>query len=277
MSKIPWIVLRNGIKMQMMGVGTYKVDTAKPMDEVIRKSVAVGFRCVDTAHRYHNEKQVGHSIRNCGVPRGELFLTTKIWNEDHGYKKTLEAYERSRALLGTEIDMLMIHWPCLMNGLYGETWRAIQELYQCGKVGAVGVSNFTIGHLEALKKLGGEQPMVNQIEMHPSFIQEPMLDYCRENGIQVAAWSALLRGDKQIFESETVRRLAEKYTKSAGQVILRYLTQLGAMVIVKASSEEHIRENAEVFSFDLTDRDLDELRNLNTGKRVFQDPDYYYL
>ena len=273
MSNIQNITLRNGVEVQMLGVGTYK---AVPMDTVIHTALDAGYRAIDAAEHYGNEAEVGAAMASSGYSRDALYLSTKIWNTDHGYKKTLEAFEKSRERLGTRIDTLLIHWPCPMNGLFQDTWRALQELYRKGELRAIGVSNFKVHHLEALRELGGEQPMINQIEMHPFFIDYEMLSYAAKNGMTIEAWSPLLRyGD--VVQNETIAALGEKYGKSPAQIALRYLTQYGARVMVKASSRAHAEENAAIFDFALEKEDVALLQALNTGKRAFQDPDEYYL
>ena len=209
-------------------------------------------------------------------PRDSFYLSTKIWNEDHGYQRTLDVFEQSVERLRTEPDMLMIHWPCPMNGLYQETWRALQRLLQDGRVKAIGVSNFKVHHLEALKALGGVQPMVNQVEMHPFFIDWDMMRYTRENGMVMEAWSPLLRG-KTVISDPLIMETAGRYGRSPAQLAIRYLTQYGVRAIVKSSNPVHVSENASIFDFELTPEDMKLLQTLHTGKRFFQDPDDYYL
>lgn len=269
-------VLRNGIARQMIGVGTYKASVECSMKSVIHMALNLGYRGIDTAEHYGNEVQVGEAIGTSGVERNEIFLTTKIWNEDHGYDKTMKAFEKSQKCLGTYIDLLLIHWPCPMNGLYEETWKALQDLYKDGKVRGIGVSNFKTGHLEKLRRMGGELPMVNQIEMHPFFIDWDMLAYCKEYGICVEAWSPLLRG-KKLFEHPMIGEIASHHYKTPAQVTLRYLTQLGSRVLVKASDPEHARQNMEIFDFRLSEEEMTRMKTLNTGKRYYQDPDEYFL
>jgi diketogulonate reductase-like aldo/keto reductase len=268
--------LKNGIELQLIGIGTYKVSVNTDMTAVIRNAMDCGLRSIDTAEHYGNETEVGEAIRSCGYKREEIFLSTKIWNTDHGYEKAMEAYEKSRERLGTYIDMLLIHWPCPMRGLYLETWQALCELYRTGKVKAIGVSNFKIQHLEKLMELGLEKPMVNQVEMHPYFIDYELLEYCEKNGILVEAWSPLLRKG-EAAGNLLIDSMAAKFEKTPIQIVLRYLTQLGVRVLVKSSSKEHMSQNADIFEFTITQRDIEELKKLNTGKRVFQDPDEYYL
>lgn len=271
------MTLRNGVSLPVLGFGTYKLaDSQEDMNRAIKNGLNAGYRGIDTAEHYGCESMVGEAIRVSGYKREDIFLTTKIWNTDHGYERTIEAFAESEKRLGTYIDILLIHWPCPMKGLYQDTWRALQKLYEDGKVRAIGVSNFTISHLETLRGLGGVQPMVNQIEMHPGFIQEDMLEYCKEHGIAVEAWSPFLRG-KNIARQENIEKIAENHGKTPAQVVLRYLTQLGAAVMVKTASYEHAAANSEIFDFYLNDMEMETMMALNTGKRVYQDPDLYYL
>ena len=270
------VTLRNGVSVQMMGIGTYKASLKTPMDTVIKNCLDAGYRAIDAAEHYGNEAEVGEAIQKSGYDRDCLYLSTKIWNTDHGYRKTMEAYEKSRDRLKTRIDTLLIHWPCPMKGLYQETWKALEELYKKGELRAIGVSNFKVSHIETLREMGGELPMVNQIELHPFFIDYEMLEYAKRHDIVIEAWSPLLRyGD--VVKNEIICGLSEKYGKSPAQIALRYLTQFGVRVMVKASSKEHAVENAEIFDFELSPGDVELLKKLNTGKRAFQDPDDYYL
>ncbi len=272
-SIIPTVMLHNGVDVPVLSIGTYKV---QDLDSVIGAALEAGFTAIDAAEHYGNEAEVGEAISRLNQPRAKLYLSTKIWNEDHGYQRTLEAFEESAARLQTNPDMLLIHWPCPMKGLYQETWRALQHLYEQKKVAAIGVSNFTADHLRVLKALGGVQPMVNQVEMHPFYIDEQLLAYCREQHIIVEAWSPLLRGTT-VISDPLIRAMADKYNCSPAQLAVRYLTQYGVRVIVRSSKPAHIAENADIFRFKITDDDFNRLKELNTHKRFFQDPDEYYL
>lgn len=270
---IPNIKLNNGLYVPQLSIGTYKVEA---LQELISAGFNAGFDAVDAAEHYHNEAQVGDALAAIGRPREEYYLSTKIWNVDQGYHRSLEAFEESVSRLRTEPDMLLIHWPCPMKGLYQETWQAFQKLYAEGRVKAIGVSNFKISHLEALKELGGVQPMVNQIEMHPYYIDEEMLEYAAENNIVCEAWSPLMRG-KQIISDPLIVELAEKYHVAPAQLAIRYLTQYGVRVIVKSNNPIHLAENTKAFSFTIEDDDILKLKTLNRHERVFQDPDEYYI
>lgn len=273
MMRIPEKVMPNNVAVPAISIGTYKVND---VESIIRAAFDSGIMAVDAAEHYHNEAQVGQALANIGLSRKSFYLSTKIWNEDHGYQKTLDAFDASVSRLQTEPDMLMIHWPCPMNHLYGETWKALQKIYSDGRVRAIGVSNFKIHHLEYLKKLGGVQPMVNQIEMHPFYIDFEMLQYAKENNILVEAWSPLLRGTK-VISDPIIIRLAEKYNVSPAVLAIRYLIQYGVRVIIKSNNPLHVKENTGAFNFNISEEDIAQLQALNTGKRFFQDPDEYYL
>ena len=271
------VILQNGVEMPRLGFGTYKhAPEQESMNRAVRNGLNAGFRSIDTAEHYGNEAMVGEAIRCSGYKREELFLTTKIWNTDHGYHRTLEAFEESAERLKTYPDLLLIHWPCPMMNKYIETWQALQELYRQKKIRAIGVSNFKISHLEQLRKAGGVQPMVNKIEMQPYFIKKDMLEYCRKRKIFVSAWSPFLRG-KNIAEHKEIEIIASAHGKSPAQIVLRYLMELGAGITVKTASYEHARSNLEIYDFCLEKPEMDILDGLNTGKRVYQDPDEYYL
>ncbi|MDD3212647.1 MAG: aldo/keto reductase [Eubacteriales bacterium] len=272
-SIIPTVTLHNGVEVPVLSIGTYKV---QDLDGVIGAALDAGFTAIDAAEHYGNEAAVGEAISRLRQPRSKLYLSTKIWNTDHGYRRTLEAFKESAARLRTRPDMLLIHWPCPMKGLYQETWSALQHLYAQGQVAAIGVSNFTSAHLRTLEAMGGVQPMVNQVEMHPFYIDEQLLAYCREHHIIVEAWSPLLRGTA-VISHPVIRTMAEKYQCSPAQLAVRYLTQYGVRVIIRSSNPAHIAENADIFRLKITDDDFESLKELNTHKRYFQDPDEYYL
>ena len=270
---IPNVLLQNGLPVPVLSIGTYKV---QDLSGVIGAAVDAGFTAIDAAEHYGNEAAVGDAIASLHTPREKLYLSTKIWNADHGYQRTLEAFEESVARLHTRPDMLLIHWPCPMRGLFEETWQALQHLYAQGQVRAIGVSNFTAEHLRVLRELGGVQPMVNQVEMHPFFIDEALLEDCQSHGVVVEAWSPLLRGTAVVADP-LVGELAEQYHCSPAQLAVRYLTQYGVRVIVRSNNPAHIVENADIFRFTIAPEDVNRLKTLNTHKRFFQDPDEYYL
>ncbi|MBX6395038.1 MAG: aldo/keto reductase [Alicyclobacillaceae bacterium] len=265
-------VLSNGVRMPWLGLGVYKVKDGDEVERAVKTAVHVGYRSIDTAAFYQNETGVGRAVRECGVPREELFITTKVWNTDQGYESTLRAFEESRKKLGMDyIDLYLIHWP--VKGKYKETWKALEKLYKDGWVRAIGVSNFQVHHLEDLLADCEIVPMVNQVEYHPRLTQKPLLTYCREKNIQLEAWSPLMRG--QILDNPVVKELAEKYQKTPAQIILRWDLEHRVVTIPKSVREERIRENAEIFDFALSPEDVAKLDGLNRDQRVGPDPDHF--
>lgn len=257
-------VLNNGIKIPSIGFGTYKSGNDYETAEIVKYALEIGYRQIDTASFYGNEAGIGSGIKESGVKREEIFLVTKLWNNDHGYEKTIESFNKSLEKLQVEyIDLYLVHWP---NKLNSETWRAFEELYKSGKVKAVGVCNFKIGHLEELKKTAEIMPMVNQIEVHPLSSKNDMLDYCNKNNIQLVAWSPIMRG--KIFSSELIIELSEKYKKTIAQIVLRWHIQRGVIPIPKSSNEERIKENLDVFDFELSNEDMNKINELNEGDSV---------
>lgn len=254
-------VLSNGVKMPSVGLGTYKSGNEDETVKAVKCAIETGYRLIDTAYFYGTEKGVGEGIKASGVDRSEIFLVTKLWNDDHGYEKTMKAFEKSLENLGVDyIDLYLIHWP---NKLNAETWRAFEELYNQGKVKAIGVCNFKIGHLEELKKTAKIMPMVNQIEMHPLSSKDDMLDYCRKNNIEVMAWSPIVRG--KLFTNELMESLTAKYKKTIAEIIIRWHVQRGVIPIPKSSNEGRIKENFDVFDFSLSEEDMKAIDSLNEG------------
>ena len=254
-------VLSNGVKIPSVGFGTYKSGSDEESAKIIKNALSVGYRMIDTASFYGNEVGIGNGIKESGVNREEIFIVTKLWNDDHGYEKTIEAFNKSLERLQVDyIDLYLIHWP---NELNAETWRAFEHLYKIGKVKAIGVCNFKVSHLEELKKTAKIMPMVNQVEIHPSSIKENMLNYCNENNIEVVAWSPIMRG--KVFSNETIIALAEKYKKTIAQIILRWHVQRGVIPIPKSSNEERIKENLDIFDFQLSEEDMEAISSLNEG------------
>lgn len=254
-------LLSNGIKMPSIGFGTYKSGSEEETVSIVKYALETGYRQIDTASFYKNEVGVGRGIKESKINREDIFVVTKLWNDDHGYEKTIEAFNKSLKNLQLDyIDLYLIHWP---NKLNAETWRAFEYLYESGKVKAIGVCNFKIGHLEELKNTAKIMPMVNQVEIHPSSIKENMLNYCNENNIEVVAWSPIMRG--KVFSNEIIISLAEKYKKTIAQIILRWHVQRGVIPIPKSSNEERIKENLDIFDFQLSKEDMEAISSLNEG------------
>ena len=261
--------LSNGVNMSSIGFGTYKLGEEQDVIDRVKLALKIGYRQIDTASFYGNEEGVGKGIAQSGVDRKDIFLVTKLWNDDHGYEETINAFNKSIKKLGVDyLDLYLIHWP---NKLNSETWRAFEDLYKEGKVRAIGVCNFKIGHLEELKKIAKIMPMVNQIEIHPCKTQKDIIEYCTENNIQVVAWGPIMRG--KIFSLPLMLDLAEKYNKSIAQITLRWHIQNGVIPIPKSSNEERIKANIDIFDFNLSNEDMKKIDSLNSNEDVSGVPD----
>lgn len=264
--------LHNGVKMPWFGLGVFKVKEGSEVVESVKAAIKNGYKSIDTAAVYQNEEGVGQAIKEAGVPREELFITTKVWNADQGYESTLKAFETSMEKLGLEyLDLYLIHWP--VAGKYNDTWKALEKLYKDGRVRAIGVSNFHIHHLKDLLENAEIKPMVNQVEYHPHLAQTELLEYCKAEGIQMEAWSPLKQGE--LLSEPTITEIAEKHSKSPAQVILRWDLQNGVVTIPKSIKEHRIIENADIFDFELSKEDMDRLNSLNKNERVGPDPDNF--
>ena len=256
----------NGAEIPCMGLGTWqsKDDTATA---AVLSVLALGYRLIDTAAAYGNEKGVGAGIRQSGLKREEIFVTSKLRNADHGYKATLDAFDLTMEKLGLEyLDLYLIHWPNPVQfrthweAATAGTWAAFEELYKKGKIKAIGVSNFMPHHIDTLMKTAKIKPMVNQLKLCPSVTQPEAVEYCRKNGIVVEAYSPF--GTGGIFKVEEMRRLADKYGKTIGQICLRWCLQKGFVSLPKSANPMRIKENTEIFDFELTDKDIDLISNL---------------
>lgn len=257
-------LLSNGVKMPSIGFGTYKSGNDEETAKIVKYALEIGYMQIDTASFYGNEVGIGNGIKESGINREDIFLVTKLWNDDHGYDKTIEAFNKSLEKLQVKyIDLYLVHWP---NKLNSETWKAFEYLYRTGKVKAIGVCNFKIGHLEELKKTAEIMPMVNQIEIHPQSSKNDMLSYCEENNIQLVAWSPIMRG--KLFSNKLMIDLSEKYKKTIAQIILRWHVQRGIIPIPKSSNEERIKENLSIFDFELSNDDMKTIDLLNEGYNV---------
>jgi diketogulonate reductase-like aldo/keto reductase len=273
-SHCPLVTLSNGVRVPLIGIGTWEAKGGNETVQNVKWAVAAGYRHIDTAHFYKNETSVGEGIRECGVPRSELFVTTKLWNYDHGYDNALAAFERSRKELGVDyIDLYLIHWPG-PNRSYIETWRAFEKLYAEKKVRAIGVSNFEPHHLEDLLANCTVPPMVNQVEMHPLFQQTAVRNFCAQHNIAVTGWRPLGKG-KLLTEPHLVE-VAERHKKTVSQVIIRWFVQLGVIVIPKSSHEDRIKQNFDVFDFELSPEDMKAIESLDTNKRIGNDPETFF-
>ncbi|WP_414052953.1 aldo/keto reductase [Macrococcus animalis] len=266
------ITLNNNIEMPVLGLGVYKI-TDDQMTHVIESALNAGYRAFDTAHFYFNESSLGQALNNSGIPREDLFITTKLWNDDQGYEKTKLALNKSLEKLGLDyIDLYLIHWPCPNDNLFIESYQAMEELHEEGKIKSLGVANFKQHHLEKLLEVAKVKPVVNQIEYHPIFNQSELQAYCESQGILVTAWSPLMRGGV-LFENEILKSIAEKYQKSVPQIIIRWHIDSGRIVIPKSSNTQRIQENFDVFEFELDTDDIQEINQINIDARQFKDPD----
>lgn len=266
------VKLANGVEMPRLGLGVWKAKDGEEVENAVKAAIETGYRLIDTAAVYKNEEGVGKAIKASGIMREELFITTKVWNDQQGYESTLQAFEESRKKLGLEyLDLYLIHWP--VKEKFKETWKALEKLYQDGWVKAIGVSNFQVHHLKDLIADAKVKPMVNQVEFHPYLTQKELLSYCKEENIQMEAWSPLMQGE--VVRVDVIKELAEKYGKTPAQIVLRWDLQHGVVTIPKSVKEHRIRENADVFDFELSPEDMDKLDALNKNHRFGPDPDNF--
>lgn len=264
--------LHNGVQMPYLGLGTYQSGNDQEVVNAVKSALEIGYRHIDTAAIYKNEEGVGKGIRESGIDRKEIFLVSKVWNEDQGYDETLKAFDASLKRLGVDyLDLYLIHWP--VSGKYKETWRALEYLYAQKKIKAIGVSNFLKHHLEDILQDCKVVPMVNQMEFHPHLVQQDLIDFCAAKGIQYESWSPFMQG--KVFELDICADLAKKYNKSVAQIILRYNLQKGIVAIPKSVHAKRIAANVEIFDFELSSEDISFLDGLETGERIGPDPDNF--
>ncbi|GGX06007.1 oxidoreductase [Streptomyces malachitofuscus] len=271
MSKVPPIILNNGVEMPQLGFGVWQVPDAEA-ETAVATALEAGYRSIDTAAIYGNEKGTGRAVAASGIPREELFVTTKVWNSDHGYDATLRAFDTSLAKLGLDhVDLYLIHWPTPARDRYVDTYKAFEKLYADGRVRAIGVSNFLPEHLERLIGETSVVPAVNQIELHPHLQQHAAREYHAEQGIATEAWSPLGSG-KGILEIPAIVAIAQKHGRTPAQVVLRWHLQLGNIVIPKSVTPSRIAENIDVFGFSLDAEDLAAISALNEDRRLGSHP-----
>ncbi|MEU0124930.1 aldo/keto reductase [Streptomyces albidoflavus] len=271
MSKVPPIILNNGVQMPQLGFGVWQV----PDDEAftaVGAALDAGYRSIDTAAAYGNEEGTGKAIARSGIPREELFVTTKLWNSDHGYDAALRAFDSSLEKLGLDhVDLYLIHWPLPARDTAVDTYKALEKIYSEGRARAIGVSNFLPEHLERLIDATSVIPAVNQIELHPHLQQRAAREYHDEQGITTEAWSPLGQG-KGLLEVPAVVAIARKHNVTPAQVVLRWHVQLGNVAIPKSVTPSRIVENIDVFSFELDEEDMAAIRALNEDRRLGPDP-----
>ncbi|GIL24337.1 MAG: 2,5-diketo-D-gluconic acid reductase [Bacteroidota bacterium] len=263
------VTLNNGVEMPILGFGVYQMNDLKECERSVLDALEIGYRSIDTAAAYHNEEAVGKAIKNSGVPREELFITTKLWIQDAGYEKAKKAFETSLKKLGLDyLDMYLIHQP--FNDVYG-SWRAMEELYKEGKIRAIGVSNFRPDRLMDFILYNEIVPAVNQIETHPYFQQIDNQKFLKENKVQHESWSPLGMGKLNVFDDKLLLAIGAKHNKSVAQVVLRWLIQRDIVVIPKSVHKNRIEENFNVFDFELTEQEMEQIKTLDRNASSFKD------
>lgn len=264
--------LANGVQMPQLGLGVYKMTNRDETLQAIDTAIQAGYRAIDTAALYYNEEEVGEAVRASSVPRNELFITTKVWNDDQGYDETLRAFETSLKKLDMDyVDLYLTHWP--VEGKFEHTYKAIERLYDEKLIRATGVSNHHIPHLQRILASANVPPMVNQIELHPYLTQLELRAFCKEQGIAVTSWSPL--GRANVLQDAFLQELGEQYGKSAAQIIIRWHLQNDLIVIPKSVTPSRIQENFNVFDFELTPEQMDAIEQLNRDERFGQNPDSF--
>ena len=261
--------LHNGIKMPYFGLGVFQ---SEDTTNSVLTALDRGYRHIDTASVYNNEKEVGNAIKQHAVEREDIFVVSKVWNSDQGFEKTIKAYHDSLKRLNMDyLDLYLVHWP--VNGKFVETWKAMEFLYNEGKVKAIGVSNFMRNHLDELLPKCSVIPMVNQMEFHPYLVQQELVNFCLEKGIQYESWSPLMKG--KILDIDILKKLSQKYEKTIVQIVLRWNLQKGIVTIPKSSNPERIKSNAQIFDFELSQKDLDVIDSLDKNLRIGPDPNNF--
>lgn len=263
--------LHNGVEIPVIGLGVFKVPEGESVYDAVRSALDIGYRHIDTASFYQNETGVGRAIADSGIPREEIFVTTKVWNDEQGYDETLLAIDQSLQRLGMDyVDLYLIHWA--VPGKYKDTWRALEEINKNGKARAIGVSNFLPHHLEDLMADANIKPMINQIELHPQLTNVATREFCKENDIAVEAWAPI--GKASYLDDPVLQELSKKYDKTAAQVILRWHYQNGTIIIPKSVRASRQKENADIFDFELSSDDMNIIDRMNIDNRLGSHPDH---
>lgn len=267
-----FVRLNNDVLIPQVGYGVYKVPNEEITASVLTAFEA-GYRSIDTAQFYQNEAGLGEAIRQSGIPRKDLFITSKVWNSHHGTDRTVQAFEASLEQLGLEyLDLYLVHWPVPVLDKYIETYQAMEQLYKDGRIRAIGVSNFHIHHLQRLLDVCDIIPTVNQVECHPYLQQQELKAFCKQHGIYVESWSPLYRGG-EVLQETSILQIAEKHQKTPAQIILRWHLQEDSIIIPKSVTPVRIHENIGLFDFELDEEDIGAIRNLNKDVRIGKDPD----
>ena len=270
MSEVPAIRLQDGVEIPQLGFGVFQVPPDETQ-EVVEQALETGYRHIDTAAAYMNEDGVGAAIASSGIMREEVFVTTKLPNSEHGFDSTLAAFNASLSRLGTGyVDLYLIHWPVPLQDRFVETWRAFERIHEEGSARTIGVSNFRLEDLQRLEEEASTRPSVNQIELHPRFQQAELRTWHEEHGIATEAWSPLAQG--RVLQEGTIVEIAGGHGKTPAQVVLRWHLQLGNIVFPKSVTTERIRENFELFDFELSGQDIERIGQLDRGERIGPDP-----
>lgn len=271
--KIPSVQLNNDIAMPQFGLGVWQMNEGDEVEKAVLAALEAGYRLIDTAAVYGNEAGVGEAIRKSGIPREEIFVTTKLWNSHQGKDNVRKAFDESLKKLGLDyIDLYLIHWPMPSKGLYVESWKEMEKIYAEGKARAIGVSNFQIEHLDELLAAADVTPAVNQIELHPRFPQHELRDHCANKDIHIESWSPIGGSRGNLLTDPLLKRIGDTYGKTPAQVVIRWHLQNGLIVIPKSSNPDRIRQNIDVFDFELSGEDLTAIDSLNTEERQGPDP-----
>ena len=264
------VTLNNGLHMPLLGLGVWQVNSDSDTERVVRTAIEAGYRSIDTARIYGNERGVGSAVRACGVPREQLFITTKVWNDDIRRGTVAEAFDQSLQRLGLDyVDLYLVHWA--IPGKIISTWRAMEKLARSGRVKAIGVSNHLRPHLDELLPVAEIVPAVNQIELHPYLQSRALVDYCRTKKIQVEAWSPLMKGG-ELLRDPVLVKMARAHQKTVAQIVLRWEVQSGIVTIPKSVHRERIVENAGIFDFTLSESEMKQVEALDRNGRVGPDP-----
>lgn len=266
------VQLANGVAMPYFGLGVFKTQDGVEVEHAVEWALEAGYRHIDTAAIYKNEKGVGNAVKASGIAREDLFITTKVWNDNQRNRTVMEGFEESLELLQTNyVDLYLIHWP--VKGEYTRTWKVLEEIYRTGRVRAIGVSNFLQHHLEELFQIADIMPMVNQVECHPYLVQQPLIDFCQSRNIVYEAWSPIMRG--AVNEIPLFIELSNKYKRSPVQIVLRWDLQKGIVTIPKSIHRDRIQGNAGIFDFELSAEDLQRIDALDKNERFGSHPDTF--
>ncbi|AYY14010.1 aldo/keto reductase [Actinobacteria bacterium YIM 96077] len=273
MSAVPNLTLNNGVQIPQFGFGTFQIEPEKTKETTL-KAIELGYRHIDTAEMYRNEKQVGEAVRASGIDRSEFFVTSKLNNGAHAYDDALAAFDQTMADLDIEyLDLFLVHWPLPQVGDFVETWRAMEEIYRSGRCRAIGVSNFQPHHLQRLFDETEIVPVVNQIEVHPYLTQDDVREFGTKNGVLTESWAPIAKG--KVVDDPTITRIAEQHGKTASQVTLRWHIQRGDIVFPKSVNPDRMRENIDIFDFELSDDEVATISQLNRDDRMGPHPDEF--